>query len=149
MVTEQFMPQMEEDLPSQGFQQDGAPPRFHLDVHQYLKDTLPKCWIGYVGKNYSPVLLWPPGILRYNILKRLSLGTSRTWCMSHPCHRTWDEESKRQWSQYLWTSWHESGQNWGTVSTSVVSTAGLALKICSAEVKHGQLMCIFMWIQLC
>jgi hypothetical protein len=60
MITEWLTPQLREDLPDVVFQQDGAPPHFHLDVRRYLNETLPGRWIDRAGNDDLPMLLWSP-----------------------------------------------------------------------------------------
>jgi len=38
------------------FQQAGAPPHFHFDVHAHLSANLPGRWIGRASHNDSPLL---------------------------------------------------------------------------------------------
>ena len=40
------------------FQQDGAQPRYHQDVHAYLDDNLPEHWIGRRDPIEFPRVLW-------------------------------------------------------------------------------------------
>ena len=42
------------------FQQDGAPPHYHLDVRAHLNAILPGRWIRRASHNDSLLLLWPP-----------------------------------------------------------------------------------------
>jgi hypothetical protein len=49
MLTLWFLPQVEEDSNDFIFQQDGAPPHFHMAVRNHLKTHLPRRWIGRAG----------------------------------------------------------------------------------------------------
>lgn len=42
------------------FQQDGAPPHWHLAVRTYLNEHLPNRWIGRAGPNDQVLFKWPP-----------------------------------------------------------------------------------------
>ena len=54
-----LMPQLQEDIVDFIFQQDGAPPLYHLDVRAHLNANLPGRWIGRASHNDSPLLPWP------------------------------------------------------------------------------------------
>jgi hypothetical protein len=54
-----LMPQLQEDSEDFIFQQDGALPHFHFDIHAHLNANLPGCWIGHASDNDSPLLPWP------------------------------------------------------------------------------------------
>lgn len=45
MLVNFAIPQLDEFQPSGGFQQDGAPPHWSLEVHQLLNETFPGRWI--------------------------------------------------------------------------------------------------------
>jgi hypothetical protein len=42
------------------FQQDGAPPRWHLAVRKFIKELLPNRWICRAGQNDQMFCKWPP-----------------------------------------------------------------------------------------
>jgi len=42
------------------FQQDGAPPHWHLAVRTFLNEHLPNRWIGRAGQNDQVFCKWPP-----------------------------------------------------------------------------------------
>jgi hypothetical protein len=44
-----LFPQLNEDSGDYIFQQDGAPPHWHLDVRCFLNKVLPRHWIGRGG----------------------------------------------------------------------------------------------------
>ncbi|GBN12323.1 hypothetical protein AVEN_250724-1 [Araneus ventricosus] len=44
-----LMPQLDSDSTDYIFQQDGAPPHWNTEVRTFLKQHLPKCWIGQSG----------------------------------------------------------------------------------------------------
>ena len=49
MLTEWLFPQLEEEGNEFLFQQDGAPPHWHLDVQEVLNEQLAGRWIGRTG----------------------------------------------------------------------------------------------------
>ena len=51
-----LMPQLQEDIADFIFQQDAAPPHYHLDVRAHLNAILPGRWIGHASHNDSPLL---------------------------------------------------------------------------------------------
>ena len=55
-----LMPQLQEDIVDFIFQQEGAPPHYHLDVRAQLNAIFPGRWIGRASHNDSPLLSWPP-----------------------------------------------------------------------------------------
>lgn len=60
MLENWLMPQLETDSVDFIFQQDGAPPHFHLDVRDYLNTRLRNRWIGRIGNHDHDLLPWPP-----------------------------------------------------------------------------------------
>ena len=42
------------------FQQDGAPPHWHLAVCNFLNERLPNRWIGRAGQSDQVFFKWPP-----------------------------------------------------------------------------------------
>lgn len=60
MLEQWLFPQLMEDSQDFIFQQDGAPPHWHLDVRQFLNRSLPQRWIGRSGNEDLSVLAWPP-----------------------------------------------------------------------------------------
>jgi hypothetical protein len=58
--TQTSQSQSQEDSKDFIFQQDGAPPHFHLDICAYLNANLPGRWIGRTSNNDSAFLPWPP-----------------------------------------------------------------------------------------
>ena len=55
-----LIPQLQEDIVDFSFQQDGAPPHYHLDVRAHLNAILPGRWIGRASHKDSALLHWPP-----------------------------------------------------------------------------------------
>jgi hypothetical protein len=51
MLTLWLLSQLEEDFNDFIFQQDGAPPHFHIAVRDHLNAHLPWRWIGRAGAN--------------------------------------------------------------------------------------------------
>ena len=49
MLQNWLVPQMNEDSGDYIFQQDGAPPHWHLNVRRFLIESLPQQWIGRMG----------------------------------------------------------------------------------------------------
>ncbi|KAJ6662427.1 hypothetical protein lerEdw1_011840 [Lerista edwardsae] len=60
MLSEWLLPQLDEAVPDFILQQDGAPPHWHNDVHDYLNNHLPHRWIGHAGSKHVPLLFWLP-----------------------------------------------------------------------------------------
>jgi hypothetical protein len=60
MLTIWRLPQLEEDSNDFIFQQDGAPPHFHMAVRNHLNAHLPQRWIGRAGANNAVRCRWPP-----------------------------------------------------------------------------------------
>ncbi|KAJ4431025.1 hypothetical protein ANN_19618 [Periplaneta americana] len=58
MLTEWLFPQLEEEGNEFLFQQDGAPPHWHLDVRNVLNQQLAGRWIGRAG-NQDVLCNWP------------------------------------------------------------------------------------------
>ncbi|KAJ4437089.1 hypothetical protein ANN_17224 [Periplaneta americana] len=54
-----WLPQLEQDIEGLIFQQDGAPPHYHLDVRNELNKRLPRRWIGRAGREDLECLHWP------------------------------------------------------------------------------------------
>jgi hypothetical protein len=52
--------QLEEDFNDFIFQQDGAPPHFHMAVRNHLNAHLPRRWIGCAGASDFVWCRWPP-----------------------------------------------------------------------------------------
>lgn len=61
MLQTWLFPQLNNDSDDYIFQQDGAPPHWHLDVRRFLNETLPNRWIGRNGSNDLTLCSWPPG----------------------------------------------------------------------------------------
>ncbi|XP_071055457.1 uncharacterized protein [Onthophagus taurus] len=55
LLQQQIIPACQENLDDLWFQQDGAPPHYHLDVRRYLDTVFPARWIGRRGS-----VEWPP-----------------------------------------------------------------------------------------
>ncbi|KAJ4435043.1 hypothetical protein ANN_23616 [Periplaneta americana] len=72
-----LLPQLEQDIEGLIFQQDGAPPHYHVDIRNELNTRLPRRWIGCAGREdlelYQPPL--PPTIedLRVRITDAIAL----------------------------------------------------------------------------
>ena len=77
-----LMPQLQEDIVDFIFQQEGAPPHYHLDVRAHLKGILPGCWIGRASHDDSPLLPWP------NPLRFFLMGLHQGSCV-HASYATW------------------------------------------------------------
>ncbi|GFX86738.1 DUF4817 domain-containing protein [Trichonephila clavipes] len=60
MLSEWLLPQLEESIPDFILQQDGAPPHWNKNVHEFLNVRLPHHWIGRAGPRYLTCLHWPP-----------------------------------------------------------------------------------------
>lgn len=60
MLENFLMPQLETDSVDFIYQQDGAPPHFHLDVRDFLNTRLKNRWIGRGGDDDEKFLSWPP-----------------------------------------------------------------------------------------
>jgi hypothetical protein len=60
MLTNWLFPQLDEDSDNYIFEQDGAPPHFHCEVHHYLNDNLPHSWIGRAVITDLSFHTWPP-----------------------------------------------------------------------------------------
>ena len=54
------MPQMNEDIDDDMFQQDYCAAHFHNDVRDYLKTNLPQRWIERFGQDVVALMRWPP-----------------------------------------------------------------------------------------
>ena len=54
-----LLPQMSEDSEDFIFQKDLAPPHWHRDVRRFLYESVPKRWIGLVGKEDLSLQFWP------------------------------------------------------------------------------------------
>ncbi|PNF28849.1 hypothetical protein B7P43_G04437 [Cryptotermes secundus] len=52
--------QMNEDSGDYIFQQDGAPPHWHLIIRCFLNESLPQRWIGRMGNEDLALQFWPP-----------------------------------------------------------------------------------------
>lgn len=56
-----LFPQLEEGEPENFiWQQDGAPPHWHMEVRDWLNDVVPDRWIGRKGPNDRACFAWPP-----------------------------------------------------------------------------------------
>jgi hypothetical protein len=55
-----LFPQLIKDSGDYIFQQDGAPPHWHLDVRCFLNEVLPRRWIGRGGPHDLMLYSWPP-----------------------------------------------------------------------------------------
>jgi hypothetical protein len=60
MLTLWLLPQVEEDSNDFIFQQDGAPPHFHVAVRNHLNVHHPRRWIGRAAANDVVWCSWPP-----------------------------------------------------------------------------------------
>ena len=60
MITNWLISQLAADRHDYLFQQDGAPPNWHLAVRMFLNEHLPNRWIGHVGQNDQVFCKWPP-----------------------------------------------------------------------------------------
>lgn len=60
MLEQWLFPQLMEDSQDFIFQQDGAPPHWHLDVRNFLNQSLPERWIGRIGNEDLALHFWPP-----------------------------------------------------------------------------------------
>ncbi|KAG8283698.1 hypothetical protein J6590_011067 [Homalodisca vitripennis] len=57
--TNYLFPQLETDSNNFIYQQDGAPPHWHLTVRQFLNQRICDRWIGRTGQNYASLHFWP------------------------------------------------------------------------------------------
>jgi hypothetical protein len=55
-----MFPQLNKDSDDCIFQQDGAVPHFHREIHKVLNHVPPQRWIGRHGPNENPLPWWPP-----------------------------------------------------------------------------------------
>lgn len=60
MLEQWLFPQLMEDSQDFIFQQDGAPPHWHLHVRTFLNQSLPGRWIGRIGNADLALHFWPP-----------------------------------------------------------------------------------------
>ena len=60
MLQQWLFPQIMEDSQDFIFQQDGAPPHWHLHVRDYLNESLPHRWIGRGADADQALHFWPP-----------------------------------------------------------------------------------------
>lgn len=60
MLAHWLIPQLEEQAGNFIFQQDGAPPHWHLSVRRYLNDNYPHRWIGRHSSADKAPHRWPP-----------------------------------------------------------------------------------------
>lgn len=60
MLQTWLFPQLNNNSDDYIYQQDGAPPHWHLDVRGFLNETLPNRWIGRNGTNDLTLCSWPP-----------------------------------------------------------------------------------------
>ena len=74
------------------FQQDGAPPHWHLAIRTFLKEHLPNRWINRAGQNDQVFCKWPPEIT----------GPDRLWLFSFG--GAWRTESMYLHYPQLWMS---------------------------------------------
>lgn len=51
MLKTSLIPRLNNDFDDYIYQKDEAPPHWHLDVHDFLNETLPNRWIGRKGPN--------------------------------------------------------------------------------------------------
>jgi len=59
MLTNWSIPQLAAERHDYLFQQDGAPPHWHLAVRTFLNKHLPNRWIGHAGQNDQVFWEWP------------------------------------------------------------------------------------------
>lgn len=60
MLQNWLFPQLEEEARQFIFQQDGAPPHWHLSVRAYLNERYPNQWIGRQSASDRALHHWPP-----------------------------------------------------------------------------------------
>lgn len=60
MLENYLFPQLETDSNDFIYQQDGAPPHWHLEVREFLNQRIPGRWIGRTGQNDAALHYWPP-----------------------------------------------------------------------------------------
>jgi hypothetical protein len=60
LVENWLIPQLNEGSNDYLFQQDGCPAHYHKDVRGYLKQILPRRWIGRTGQEDDVLMQWPP-----------------------------------------------------------------------------------------
>jgi len=92
-------PQLQEDIVDFIFQQDAAPPHYHMDVRAHLKAKFPGRWIGYASHNDSPLLPWPPQSPDLTPCDFFNGVTSRivfTCLLCHVIYHSCDKGSRRQ-----------------------------------------------------
>ena len=82
------MPQLQEDIVDFIFQQDRAPPHYHLDVHAHLNANLPGRWIGHASHNDFRLLLWPPPSPDLTPLRFFLMGLHQGSCVC-ASYATW------------------------------------------------------------
>ncbi|PNF31329.1 hypothetical protein B7P43_G10895 [Cryptotermes secundus] len=59
MLQNWLVSQMNEDSGDYIFQQDGAPPHWHLNVRRFPNESLPQRWIGRMGNEDLALQFWP------------------------------------------------------------------------------------------
>lgn len=55
-----LFPQLQEEPENFIWQQDGAPPHWHISVRNWLNDVVPDRWIGRQGPDDRACFAWPP-----------------------------------------------------------------------------------------
>ena len=60
MLTNWLIPHLAVERHDHLFQQDGAPPHWHLAVLTFLNEHLPNRWIGHAWQNDQVFCKWPP-----------------------------------------------------------------------------------------
>jgi len=94
-----LMPQLQEDIVDFIFQQDEAPPHYHLGVRAHLNANLPGRWIGRASHNDSPLFPRPPRSPDLNPCDFFYAVTSRIVWTYLLCHAIYYSCNKGSWRQ--------------------------------------------------
>jgi len=95
MLTNWFIPQLAVERHDYLFQQDGAPPHWHLAVHTFLNEHLPNRWIGRAGQNDQVFCKWPLKSLDLTICDFFFWGYVKDTVYVPPLPATVDELQER------------------------------------------------------
>lgn len=74
MLENWLFPQLEQEAQQFIFQQDGAPPHWHLSVRNYLNVNYPRRWIGRQAARDRALHHWPPRIPDLTPLRIFLMG---------------------------------------------------------------------------
>jgi hypothetical protein len=84
MLHQWLIPQLDDDSNDYLFEQDGAPPHYHIAVRCYLNEHLPHRWIGRATANDLASHNWPPRSPDLTPGDFFCGDMRRTLCMCHP-----------------------------------------------------------------